>query len=308
MRADIAACETYEYASEGPLECSLEAFGGNDDPDVNRSDLQAWRMQTTGRFGVRQFPGGHFYLQNCPEFFHALAEILAPAWPAPPTDLIVRPSEIHVWQASLDLPSSVMNSALATLNAEERERAGRFLRAADREQFVAAHGVLRSILGRYLGVAPVQVELERGQTGKPELTGAPLRFNLSHSGKMALVAIALSNQVGVDVEQLRPMPDALGIAESYFAPAEAAALRRLNGVGRDEAFFRFWTCKEAYLKACGRGLSLGLDRNAADDGWWLTQLTPANGYVGACTTRQAPDRLTLLTWEPDRLVVSSTRT
>lgn len=304
LRADISACETHRHIAEEPLRCSLHVFGGSNDPDVSPSDLENWQTETSGPFAVRLFAGGHFYLQKCPEFFSALTEVLATdtAWRAPPADLVLRPGEIHVWQARLELVRPVLDDLAETLSSDERERADRFIRTANRDQFLAAHGALRSILGRYLGRSPTQVTFALAPSGKPQLVrepgSPPLCFNLSHSADMALVALALDNEVGVDVERLRPMPDALGIAEAYFAPEEAAALRQLTGASREEAFFRCWTRKEASLKARGGGISLGLDRLAGADGWWLADLPTPKPYLGACAARNAPARFVLWNWEP----------
>jgi phosphopantetheinyl transferase len=138
---------------------------------------------------------------------------------------------VHIWRAGLDDPGW---PGPAELPADERERAGRFLREQVTRRWVASRWALRRVLGEYLGVAPAAVRLEIGEHGKPRLAGgAGPRFNLSHSEGLALVAVA-EREVGVDVERIRPK-----------RPAD---------------FYAEWARHEARLKCLGIGLS------APDDG------------------------------------------
>ncbi len=120
---------------------------------------------------------------------------------------------------------------------------------------------LLRLLGRYLGCAPGQVALIHNPHGRPELAGPPsLRFNWSHCGERAVVALARNVQPGIDLERLRPRPRALALAQRFFAPAEAAALAALPNDELARAFLSRWTAKEAVLKALGRGIAFGLHR------------------------------------------------
>jgi 4'-phosphopantetheinyl transferase len=122
---------------------------------------------------------------------------------------------------------------------------------------------LRMLLGRYLGLSMADVVLMDGEHGRPELaeprTGV-LRFNWSHSGDTALVALARSVIPGVDIERIRLRSRAMQLAERFFHPEEAAALASLDATARQQAFLQLWTGKEAVLKAMGRGIAFGLDR------------------------------------------------
>jgi 4'-phosphopantetheinyl transferase len=175
----------------------------------------------------------------------------------------LRPRELHVWRVELDAPPTATDRLAACLSADERRQWQRFLREADRRHFLVSHSALRIILGQYLDMAPERVEIAVRTGGKPELTlspdGLPLCFNLSHSEGLAMVALALGREVGVDVERVRPFVDMASIIERYFAPAERAAWQALPPEDRCAAFFRCWTRKEAYLKARGIGLAEGLD-------------------------------------------------
>jgi 4'-phosphopantetheinyl transferase len=148
---------------------------------------------------------------------------------------------------------------IAILDDEERARAERFSFERDRRRFVARRAFLRRVLAGYTGAAPASLRYHRSSFGKPELVAADgLTFSTSHAAGLAIVAVATHGEVGVDVERLRPMPDALDIARRFFAAAELEHLRSVPTSMRSRAFLRLWTRKEAYVKAVGRGLSMPL--------------------------------------------------
>ena len=212
--------------------------------------------------------------------------------------------EIHIWCTSLDVPPETSARLYATLTADERHRRARFRFERDRQRFTVAHGVLRELLGRYFETRPCEIRFVHNAFGKPDLSpafGSRLRFNLSHSAGLALIAIANSD-VGVDLEYLRPQPDYANIARHFFSAAEVDYLTALPRPLGAEAFLGCWTKKEAYLKACGAGLTTSLDSFsvplttdparapaefcvAGDIGrvkrWSLYTLRPARGYVGS---------------------------
>jgi 4'-phosphopantetheinyl transferase len=148
----------------------------------------------------------------------------------------------------------------ALLDDEEADRSRRFVRFPDRRRFVLSHAALRLVLARCLGVSPPRVSYEKGPHGKPRLSRAlaPLEFNLSHSGQLALVAVARDRSLGVDIEQVRDLGELLDLADQHFSPQERTGLRSLPPGERRAAFFRCWTRKEAVIKACGEGLSYPL--------------------------------------------------
>lgn len=213
--------------------------------------------------------------------------------------------DLHIWRGSLDAPAPQLLRLRSFVSREEEERAACFYLQRDRDRFVARRGLLRLLLGRYLGRCPEDVELKYGPNGKPELAGslrAPaLRFNVSHSRGTALFAFASSGSVGIDLEALRPVPEAEQIAEHFFSPRERAALKALPPAARLEAFLRCWTCKEAYLKATGEGLSRPLDQVEVElsshgpaelltpdsASWTLREIFLGAGYVGTCVVETA---------------------
>jgi 4'-phosphopantetheinyl transferase len=169
--------------------------------------------------------------------------------------------ELHIWRASLDRSPELTACLGAVLAPDERERAQRFYRPELGDRYIVGRGLLRVLLGRYLGAAPAEIELAYGEHGKPALAeprGAPC-FNLSHSGAEAVFAFSASVEVGVDIELLNPERTHLRVADRFFAPGEARSLRSLPEALQPRAFLHGWTRKEAFIKARGDGLSLPLD-------------------------------------------------
>ena len=172
-------------------------------------------------------------------------------------------SAAEIWVIDLALSASQLARCAAILDPAESDRAARFVRQSDRARYQASHAALRLILGDALKIAPGDLRLQAGAAGKPELAGPnrnAVDFNLSHSGSLALVGVTHGAAIGVDVEAIRPIADALRIARAHFAPDEAAALAELPADQIETAFFGLWTRKEAVVKALGTGLSLPLDR------------------------------------------------
>jgi 4'-phosphopantetheinyl transferase len=176
-------------------------------------------------------------------------------------DFDLNAQDVHVWSVSLDSVCSPHRPA-DLLSRDELARADRFRAGRDRRQFIVCRGVLRCVLSRYLGDPPASLEFRYGPYGKPALKlesgELDLRFSVSHCRDQALFAIALSREVGVDVECVRPDVPAEDIAARFFSAREAAAIEALPPADRLRAFFRVWTRKEAFLKAQGHGFSAPL--------------------------------------------------
>jgi len=179
--------------------------------------------------------------------------------------------------------------AYTILDAAERGRAGRFVFPEHRCRFVRAHAALRQILHRYTGASPGDLRFGVGEHGKPFLehpAADSLSFNLSHSGDLAVVAVGEMREVGVDIECIRHVPDWDEIARRSFHPAESEWVRSYSEDRRAEAFFEVWTKKEAYIKACGHGLSHPLDSfqvvgPLAQQEYVIAALQLPAGYAGA---------------------------
>ena len=192
---------------------------------------------------------------------------------------------VHVWDLALEPCAS--EAAFRTLSDSEREFAAR-LRVGS-GAWVAARAVLRRVLGCYLGLAPGQVALETGANGKPRLApgGCPdLRFNLSHSGGVTLIAVRLGFEVGVDVEELRTAVDGAAIARDVFTAPERAAMAASAAEERADTFFRSWVRHEALAKATGRGI---VSRSSPDDAERFTvrDLDGIPGFAAALASEGA---------------------
>lgn len=187
---------------------------------------------------------------------------------------------IRLIPADLDSPPISLAELEAALTAPERSRAERIRHPEVRRRRVAARGLLRHLLARETGLAPADVPLETTPLGKPFLTGGP-SFNLSHSGRRLLIALAPDGRLGVDVEQVRPMAELEGLARRIFLREEARAILNLPDEPprtlRTRAFFRTWVCKEAFVKGVGAGVRTGLDTFEVRTG---PVATPAGGDVG----------------------------
>ena len=189
---------------------------------------------------------------------------VVPSWNSPPLDLTLELGEIHVWRVSLAQTESCLQSLQQTLSTDERTKADRFVFPNDRSQFIVSRGALRSILSRYLNISSHILRFDYNPYGKPSLIvaqgGNTLRFNVSHSRGMALIAITKSRDIGVDIEGINPNFSFLDIAEKFFSPVESSVLRSLPEHLQATAFFTCWTRKEAYIQAVGKGLSIPLNQ------------------------------------------------
>lgn len=176
--------------------------------------------------------------------------------------LVAGPGEIHCWPFELDVDPGTLARCARSLCPDEIARASRFAFPVHRDRFVVAHGVMRHLLARYLGMTASDVRFGVRAQGKPVVDvppGRPLSFNLSHSENRAILAVSDGREVGIDLERARPDMDVLSLARSTFSAPECEILHRLPAGQREAAFFRYWVAKEAVLKGEGQGLALPVD-------------------------------------------------
>lgn len=217
-------------------------------------------------------------------------------WLPAPIDLTLLPNDVHVWRIDLDQPEAKLQQLAATLSSDESARAQRFYFPEHRQRFIAGRGSLRTILSGYLGIAAKEVQFDYEPRGKPFLASkfadSGLAFNLSHSQNLALCAVSKNRQLGIDLEYIRPISDLEALAKRFFLPGEYELVRSLPVEQKPAVFFRYWTCKEAYLKATGEGIaqleqieiSLTPTEPAklqTTQDWSLLELVPANNYAAA---------------------------
>lgn len=210
---------------------------------------------------------------------------------------------IDVWRIELDQPLDIAANLVEILSAEERERADRFVFARDAARFRLCRAMLRLGLAWYLKRAPREIGLTTGWRGKPRLAEpAGLYFNVSHCHGLALIAFTTAGEVGVDLEAAGRDLEAVEIASSNFTRKEAAMIASApTSEEQIQLFLRFWTRKEAVLKADGCGILDGLDSvdvtqqaenlvrlqgaGAAEGSWLVRDMDGIDGFAGAIAAR-----------------------
>ncbi|MCP3101721.1 4'-phosphopantetheinyl transferase superfamily protein [Myxococcus sp. K15C18031901] len=235
--------------------------------------------------------------------------------------LELRPDEVHVWIVEPEriVEPRLLEAYLGLLDAKEREKQRRFHFERHQRQYLVSHALVRLTLSRYAPVAPEAWTFATNAYGRPEIQGAwgaRLRFNLSHTDGMALVAVGLDDALGADVEDAERAGDTVEIADHFFAPAEVAALRTLPREAQRARFFEYWTLKESYIKARGAGLSLPLDQFAfhleaggpprisfdprmvdEPDAWRFMQLRPSARHHAAVAVRRPRSQPFTVRWQ-----------
>jgi 4'-phosphopantetheinyl transferase len=221
------------------------------------------------------------------------------------------PDEVHVWHWQPACPPPEITDLWRILAEDERQRAQRYHFSKHRDEFVVNRARMRSLLAAYATASSEQLVFEYSPHGKPSLhDGGGLRFNLSHTQGRAALAVVQEREIGIDVEQIRPQCDARQIAERFFSAQERQSLQGLSGDVLDQAFFRGWTRKEAYIKAKGEGLSIPLHefdvslvegqpalllstRPDAEEAsrWDLFDLSLGSGYAAALAVARVPSAL-----------------
>lgn len=211
-------------------------------------------------------------------------------WPVSSVPPPLSAGQAHLWRIDL-LESLPPVELVQALSAAEREHAERFYFERDRRRFIVSHAALRAILAAYLQLEPGEMIYTFGPSGKPAVDparhGRSLAFNLAHSEELALVALAEAQDVGVDIEYIRPLEKLDELARYNLTAGEWAAFETLPAWQKSRAFFRTWAGKEAYIKALGRGLSLPLNTFA---------LSEKPDLPGACTVLEANSGLPVAGW------------
>lgn len=239
--------------------------------------------------------------------------------------------QVHLWHLYVPEQDDARadEQGMALLTPEERERHGRFHFARDRRRYLMTRGLIRSLLSCYAPIAPGDWRFETNAYGRPRIANElpqaqRLRFNISHTASLVVVAVAVEREVGVDVEHTaRAAP--LDVAQQFFSAKEASALRQLAAGLQPARFWDLWTLKESYIKARGMGLSLPLDRfsfsfdgargvaidfeDGLDDAaarWQFWQLQPDDAHaVALCIERRMhPQAVEILCWKATPLLAS----
>ena len=242
-------------------------------------------------------------------------------WIIPEKPTPLKLNEVHVWSAKLSCSQMQRERFYQTLSTDEKERSARFHFDKDRFDYIVGRGILRQLIGTYKKIDPSKIVFDYGKHGKPRITdalqtsGGQLEFNVSHSHGMALFAFAIDRELGVDIEQIRPLSDGHSIAERFFSKSEYEKFASVPPSLQSQAFFNCWTRKEAFIKAIGDGLTYPLDgfavtltpgvpakllhinENVSEAAKWdLRSLEPKEKYVGAIIAQGDQWQLTQLRW------------
>jgi 4'-phosphopantetheinyl transferase len=236
-------------------------------------------------------------------------------WPTSGIRSAIGPDEVHLWASPLEPVPADLAAHVALLDPLELRRFRDFHFAADAGRYAVAHANLRRVLGGYCDRPPAKICFRASRFGKPELVepelpdddaSSSIRFSLTHSRRIAVVAVAHGQPVGVDAEDVRPIEPE--VAGTHFSAKEISDLRGLHGDAWLDGFYRCWTRKEAILKAEGVGLHRALDsfdvslladapaellgtREEFSYPWKLHHLSPAAGTIAALATAYTNARL-----------------
>lgn len=232
--------------------------------------------------------------------------------------------DIHVWRAPLVVSPLLLDQLSEFLSSDEKSRGNRFINPKHRARYFVSHAILRDILSRYLQMPPGELGFIHSQHGKPYLLNLsneyPVCFNMSHSHNMALFAVSLNKELGVDIEYIKKSIGGEKLAERFFMPSEYQQLMSLPAAQRDIGFYRCWTLKEAYLKVIGKGLSYSLKNfevnllakgwncllsvrgsQVAAKRWQLGAFMIDSDYIGSLAVEGKFDRLSFWNWEAEAL-------
>lgn len=215
---------------------------------------------------------------------------------------------VDLWCMNTDIADAQVRRHADVLSREECARAERYRSDSDRRRFIVRRGMLRELLARELDCAAHDISITENEFGKPVIAGSDVRFNVSHSRGMAIVALATAIDIGCDIEWSDTAVSNARAASLFLSPSEYRFLCARSGEERTAAFFAFWTRKEAYLKARGTGLTVAADTVVLAGGdearfvalpdddpkaWSLTDLPLPNGYCGALALRGPAPRIRL---------------
>jgi 4'-phosphopantetheinyl transferase len=183
--------------------------------------------------------------------------------------------EVDVWARSAG-DSEEPEAGLELLDDAERARATSFAFQRDRDRFVRRHVFARRVLAGYLGIDPAAIGIRPSPLGEPQIEPpCGVFYSLSQADDLTVLAVAQGRRLGVDIERLRHIDDALGIAAGLFAAPEVKLMRSVPPASRSSVFLKLWTRKEAVVKTIGGGLSIPLDGFSV-----LTQAGVAAGQPG----------------------------
>jgi 4'-phosphopantetheinyl transferase len=219
--------------------------------------------------------------------------------------------EIHLIFSRLTAEKDFLDQLRQMLSPDEKERARLFRFDEHRNSFIVSRGLLRIILGKWIGAESLAIRFIYSSRGKPAVPNSHrVRFNLSHSGDFVVYALAMGQELGVDVELIRPVENMEDMAQHSFSAEECRELSTVPHDRRTKAFFDCWTRKEAFIKAIGHGLLYPLDRfqvtllpdepagfvsingrPGSETQWSLHDVSPVKEYAAALAVERRSSRI-----------------
>lgn len=237
-------------------------------------------------------------------------------WVTPHSMPQLTPHQPHIWCVPLQAEQEQLQQWWRLLSPDEQKKAERYRFEKNTRQYIQARGILRQLLGEYLDCSPDSIEFGYNTYDKPTLQPEnKLKFNVSHSGEMALLAFNWEDEIGVDIEDSTREIEIDVVAKHFFSPNEVNTLMALPLSEQQITFFNCWTRKEAIIKALGTGLAFPLNQfevsmkvgsparllathwdpeEAAN--WYMASFTPAENYIGAFAVRASVIDLQLYQW------------
>lgn len=173
----------------------------------------------------------------------------------PQLDISLPNDEVHLWYTYLQPRNFHLDKLFQILSDDEKIRLDKFHFRKDKEYFIIGRGILRLLLSAYVGIRPKDVKFYYGVNGKPFLNmTSNINFNLSHSGQLLVLAFTRNKMIGVDIEHIESI-DIQNIATNFFSQMEYKMFESINELERLISFFKWWTRKESYIKAIGKGIT-----------------------------------------------------
>lgn len=222
----------------------------------------------------------------------------------------IKENEIHIFKSSLLRSEAEIGEFRKILSKDEIEIESKFKFDKLKRRYSAGRGTLRNLLSEYLNLKPDEIIFSYGDKGKPFIKESRIKFNLAHSNELAVYAFALDNEVGIDLEFKKEMPDAFEISERFFSKDEADVLKQLPPDEVSEGFLNCWTRKESFIKNIGEGLSyplqdfsvtlkpglepemLWIKKNPPEiNDWSLINLNVDNNYISALAVKSKTMKL-----------------
>ena len=208
---------------------------------------------------------------------------------------------IDIRNGCLNADALLLQSFAEILDDQEREAAQLFRQPQARDRYIQVRAMLRITLAEYLSVKPTELQFTRTAYGKPYLKSHDLFFNLSHSADRLVIAVADHDCIGIDIEAVQPRHSLAELARRCFSETEFSVWRQFPAAIQQQSFYQLWTKKEAFVKAVGRGIALGLPQCELEmpegrrfisvppaygpaSTWQVIEFSPAAGFCGAVVT------------------------